>query len=59
MHFKLAVWKEKLRHCNDPRASWVLDGLRFGFQVGFSTGALQSAKENMPPAVAHPEVVDE
>ena len=26
---------------------------------GFSTGALQCAKENMPSALAHPEVVDE
>ena len=55
---KLAVRKDKLRLCSDPRASWVLDGLQFGFKVGFSTGALQSAKENMPSAVAHPEVVD-
>ena len=55
----LAVWKDKLRHCSDPRASWVSDGLQFGFKGGFSTGALQSATENMPSALAHPDVVDE
>ena len=56
---KSAVWNDKFRHCNDPRASWVLVVLQFGFKVGFSTEALQSAKENMPSASAHPEVVDE
>ena len=48
MPLKLAVCIVKLRHRNDPRASWVLVVLQFGFIVDFSTGALHSSKENLP-----------
>ena len=49
---KLAVWEIKLRHHNDPRASWVLVVLKFSFKVDFSTGALHFSKENMPSTLA-------
>ena len=49
---KVVVREVKLKHCNDPRASWVLVVLQFSFKVDFSTGALQSAKENMPSTLA-------
>ena len=45
---KLAVWIVKLRHRNDPRASYVLVVLQFGFIVNFPTGTLHSSKENLP-----------
>ena len=49
---KLAVWDVKLRHRNDPRASWVLIVLQFGFKLDFSTGDLHSSQENMPSTLA-------
>ena len=35
----------------------VLEGLRFGFRLNFTGGALLSAKRNMQSAYDHPEVV--
>ena len=56
---KISVWIEKSKFCNDPRASWVLDGIQFGFKVGFSSGMLKSAEENMSSASSNPSVVDD
>ena len=52
------VWVDKLRYCDDPKAVWVIDGLKNGFKVGYNGGNLISASQNMPSALSHPEVVD-
>ena len=56
---KISVWKDKLKFCNDPKASWALDGIQFGFKVAFSSGMLKSAEENMSSALSDPSVVDD
>ena len=52
------VWVDKLRYCSDPRADWVIDGLKNGFKVGHTGGNLISASQNMPWALSNSEVVD-
>ena len=52
------VWVDALLYYSDPRAYWVIDGLKNGFKVGYTGGNLISASQNMPSALSHAEVVD-
>ena len=46
-------------HPNQSQVSFVLEGLRKGFRVGYNyPRKLKSASSNKPSAYAHPEIVD-
>ena len=51
----------ELRHPPNPQhVAFVLEGLRFGFKLGFSPSqSLKPAKRNKPSAYEHPSVIDE
>ena len=51
----------ELRHHPNPQhVAFVLEGLRFGFKLGFSPSqSLKPAKRNKPSAYEHPSVIDE
>ena len=57
-------FERKLRFCNDPRASWVLDCIHFGgryslwFQSGLFFGDVKFSGRNMSSAISNPSVVD-
>ena len=53
------AWQARLEFCDDPKAEWVLDGIRNGFRVGYMGGHLISTVENMPYACAHDHIVVE
>ena len=48
-------------HSDRRRVDYVLNGLRFGFQLGFHSHLckLKSATSNCPSAIEHPAVIDE
>jgi hypothetical protein len=48
-------------HSDRRRVDYVLNGLRFGFQLGFHSHLckLKSATSNCPLAIEHPAVIDE
>lgn len=47
-------------HPNRERVSFVLEGLQFGFRLGFQEAqSLRCAKRNKPSAYQHPTVIDE
>ena len=47
-------------HANPQHVAFVLDGLRFGFKLGFShSQSLKPAKRHKPSAYEHPSVIDE
>ena len=47
-------------HPNQSRVSYVVEGLRQGFRLGFSTSAkLKAAKRNKPSAFQHARVIDD
>ena len=55
------VWEAALlAHPDRAYASYVVQGLRGGFRVGFQSGApLKSARNNMPSTRLRPEVITE
>lgn len=58
------VWREwdrlLKRHPEQQFRSYIVEGIRTGFRVGFNYNTvLQSATQNMPSASAHPEVIRE
>ena len=58
---RLAAWDAALRSHPDKRfCSYILNGLRWGFHVGFhrARDSLRSSRRNIPSAYEHPEVVD-
>ena len=56
----LPAWQASLSsHPDKDFATVVMDGLQYGFQVGFDHfGRLQLARRNMPSVEQHPEVTD-
>lgn len=46
-------------HPDTDRVAYVLDGLKFGFRIGFRETSLKSAKRNKPTASANPLVIDQ
>ena len=58
LHVEQFAW-ELRNHPNQPQVSFVLEGLRDGFRLGyFYPRKLRSASRNKPSAHQHPEVVD-
>ena len=49
------------RHPDRSKVDYLISVLRFGFRLGFHSGAssLKSAKSNCPSAHEHPSVIDE
>lgn len=46
-------------HPNQPQVSFVPEGLRKGFRLGYNyPRKLKSSSSNKPSAYAHPEIVD-
>ena len=33
---KYPAWQASLKFCDDPKAEWVLDGIKNGFRVGYT-----------------------
>ena len=54
------LFAQELReHPDQDRVSFVIQGLRHGFKVGFlATSPLSSSKRNKPSALQHPAIVD-
>ena len=34
------AWLARLEFCDDPKAEWVLDGIKNGFRVGYTRGVI-------------------
>ena len=60
LSLSLRAWRERLRsHPDREFAEYVLSGLEHGFRIGFDYQTrLSSARQNMPSAAEHPEVVE-
>ena len=45
-------------HPDREFANYITDGIQFGFRLGFDySSPLRPARQNMPSAAAHPEVI--
>ena len=42
---KYPAWQARLKFCDDPKAEWVLDGIKNGFRVGYTGDQLISTFE--------------
>ena len=61
LHAHLRAWQAGLAaHPDREFAAYILEGLQYGFRVGFDhTKPLKPASKNMPSAQLHPEVIDQ
>ena len=53
------AWGRYLALHPHPDASWVLNGIKFGFELDCLHGSLVSARKNCPSASAQSQVIDE